>query len=180
MISPSSRICNPCSIYPTTITALTPVRLAMSPHPLSRICNPSKLVSDFLATVSVCTDEMKFLAPSWRTNMLSPPSRVQYLLYHNNRANGCYIGGFATLAKPKSQKSVNFVEVPKLNIMKGIRYITDDHDRKTAVVIDLKTIENNEEEVHEFIDVLIAESRKGDEQISWSEAKKILQKDGKL
>ena len=64
--------------------------------------------------------------------------------------------------------------------MKGVRYITDDHDRKTAVVIDLKTIENHEEEVHEFIDVLIAESRKGDEQISWEEAKKILKQEGKL
>jgi hypothetical protein len=64
--------------------------------------------------------------------------------------------------------------------MKGINYITDYRNHKKAIVIDLKTIEDREEEVHEFIDVLIAESRKGDEQISWEEAKKQLRKKGKL
>ncbi len=64
--------------------------------------------------------------------------------------------------------------------MKGISYITNARNHKTAVVIDLKTIEQNEEEIHEFIDVLIAESRKDDEKISWSSAKKILKKKGKI
>ncbi len=64
--------------------------------------------------------------------------------------------------------------------MKGISYITDDKNRKKAVVIELKTIEQYEEEVHEFIDVLIAESRKDDEVISWEEAKRQLKKKGKL
>lgn len=64
--------------------------------------------------------------------------------------------------------------------MKGISYITDEKNHKKAVVIDLKTIEEREEEVHEFIDVLVAESRKDDESISWEEAKKILRKKGKL
>lgn len=65
-------------------------------------------------------------------------------------------------------------------IMKGISYITDNKNRKKAVVIELKTIEQHEEEVHEFIDVLIAESRKEDEVISWEEAKKQLKKKGRL
>jgi hypothetical protein len=65
-------------------------------------------------------------------------------------------------------------------IMKGISYITDEKNHKKAVVIDLKTIEEREEEVHEFIDVLVAESRKDDESILWEEAKKILRKKGKL
>lgn len=64
--------------------------------------------------------------------------------------------------------------------MKGIRYITDSNDKKTAVVIDLKTIEKYEEEIHDFIDVLIAESRKNDENISWEELKKQLKSEGKL
>lgn len=64
--------------------------------------------------------------------------------------------------------------------MKGISYITDEKNRKKAVVIDLKTIEQNEEEVREFIDVLIAESRKDDEVMSWEKAKKLLSKKGKL
>lgn len=64
--------------------------------------------------------------------------------------------------------------------MKGISYITDDNNKKKAVVIDLKNIEKNEEEIHEFIDVLIAESRKNDELIDWEVAKKRLNKKGKL
>jgi hypothetical protein len=64
--------------------------------------------------------------------------------------------------------------------MKGISYITDDNNKKKAVVIDLKNIEKNEEEIHEFIDVLIAESRKDDELIDWEVAKKRLSKKGKL
>jgi len=64
--------------------------------------------------------------------------------------------------------------------MKGVSYITDENNKKKAVVIDLKTIEGNGEEVHEFIDVLVAESRKDDESVSWEEAKKHLKKKGKL
>ncbi len=64
--------------------------------------------------------------------------------------------------------------------MKGITYITDGKNKKTAIVIDLKTIEKHDEEVHEFIDVLVAESRKNDEKIGWADAKKILKKKGKL
>ena len=58
--------------------------------------------------------------------------------------------------------------------MKGVSYITDNKNRKKSVIIDLKTIEQNEEEVHDLIDVLIAESRKDDELIDWGEAKKQL------
>ena len=64
--------------------------------------------------------------------------------------------------------------------MKGIRYITDESNKRRAVVIDLKTIELHDEDVHEFIDVLVAESRKNDEKVSWEDAKKILKKKGKI
>jgi hypothetical protein len=64
--------------------------------------------------------------------------------------------------------------------MKGISYITDEKNKKRAVVIDLKIIEHHDKEVHEFIDVLVAESRKHDEKISWEEAKKVLKKKGKI
>jgi len=80
----------------------------------------------------------------------------------------------------KTQKNIIFVKTKTSDNMKGISYITDDKNHKKAVVIDLKAIEDREEEVHEFIDVLIAESRKGDEQISWEEAKRHLKKKGKL
>ncbi len=64
--------------------------------------------------------------------------------------------------------------------MKGVNYITDQKDRKKAVVIDLKVIEENEESIHELIDVLSAESRKNDKLIDWETAKKQLKKLGKL
>ncbi|MGZ3777535.1 MAG: hypothetical protein ACXVI9_08045 [Mucilaginibacter sp.] len=64
--------------------------------------------------------------------------------------------------------------------MEGISYITDNHNRKKAVVIDLKTIEEHEDDVHDFIDTLIAESRKNDELIDWEKAKKDLKSAGKL
>ena len=39
--------------------------------------------------------------------------------------------------------------------MKGISYITDDLNNRKSVIIDLKTIESHEEEIHEFINILI-------------------------
>ena len=64
--------------------------------------------------------------------------------------------------------------------MKGVSYLTDNKNRKKAVVIDLKTIEKDEESIHEFIDVLVAESRKNDELIDWEDAKRQLKKANKL
>ena len=64
--------------------------------------------------------------------------------------------------------------------MKGISFITDEKDHKKAIVIDLKTLENPEDEINEFLDVLIAESRANDEMISWGDAKKKLKRQGKL
>ncbi len=64
--------------------------------------------------------------------------------------------------------------------MKGVRYITDAYNRKTAVVIDLEDIETQTEEIHELIDVLVAESRKGGELIPWEKAKQELRQLGKL
>ncbi len=53
------------------------------------------------------------------------------------------------------------------------------HKRK-AVIIDLRTIEKDEEAIHELIDVLSAESRKNDDLIDWDKAKKQLRRAGKL
>ena len=60
--------------------------------------------------------------------------------------------------------------------MKGVSYLTDNKNRKKAIVIDLKTLEKDEESIHEFIDVLVAESRKNDELIDWDDAKRQLKK----
>jgi hypothetical protein len=64
--------------------------------------------------------------------------------------------------------------------MEGISYITDSHNQKKAVIIDFKAIEDHEEDVHDLIDTLLAESRKGDELIDWEKAKDDLKASGKL
>ncbi len=64
--------------------------------------------------------------------------------------------------------------------MKGVNFIADNKSEVKSVVIDLKTIKKNAEEVHELIDVLVAEGRKEDETINWDKAKKLLAKKGKL
>ena len=64
--------------------------------------------------------------------------------------------------------------------MKGVSYITDEKNRKKAVVIELKTIRDNQEELEDLLDVIVSESRKDEPKISWEEVKKNLRKKGKL
>jgi hypothetical protein len=64
--------------------------------------------------------------------------------------------------------------------MKGVSYITDNKNRKTAVVIDLKTLEKFDDQIEDLFDVIIAESRKDEPTVSWEQVKKNLQKKGKL
>lgn len=64
--------------------------------------------------------------------------------------------------------------------MGRIRYITDDNNNKKSLVIDLKDIEKHSDEVHDIIDMLVAESRKGEETVSLSNFKKELKTKGKL
>ena len=64
--------------------------------------------------------------------------------------------------------------------MKGVNFITDNNNRRTAVIIELKTIEKHPEDVEDFLDGIIAESRKDEPKRSWEDVKKSLKKKGKL
>ena len=64
--------------------------------------------------------------------------------------------------------------------MKGVSFVTNDKNEKVAVQIDLKTLEKHQEEIEDILDVIVAENRKDDEDISWPVAKKELKKAGKL
>jgi hypothetical protein len=64
--------------------------------------------------------------------------------------------------------------------MKGISYITDEKNRKKAVVIDLKTLEEYDEQIGDLFDIIIAESRRDESSVTWEELKKRLKKKGKL
>ena len=64
--------------------------------------------------------------------------------------------------------------------MKGISYITDDKNQKTAVVIDIKMLKNYNEELEDLLDGIIADSRKTEEKIPLASVIKNLKKAGKL
>lgn len=64
--------------------------------------------------------------------------------------------------------------------MKGVSYITDAKNRKKAVVIELKTLEQNQEAIEDLLDIIVAESRKNEPKVSWEEVKRGLKKKGKL
>jgi hypothetical protein len=49
--------------------------------------------------------------------------------------------------------------------MKGVNYITDEKNSKTAVVIDLKTLEKYDSEIEDLLDTIIAESRQDEESL---------------
>ena len=61
--------------------------------------------------------------------------------------------------------------------MKGISYITDGQNHKTAVIIDIKTLSKHSEDL---LEGLIAESRKDEVKIPLSTVIKNLKKAGKL
>ena len=64
--------------------------------------------------------------------------------------------------------------------MKGVSYITNNKNRKTAVVIDLKTLKKYDEQLEDLFDMIIAESRAEEPSVSWEMVKKNLKKKGKL
>ncbi len=64
--------------------------------------------------------------------------------------------------------------------MKGVTYITDDKNRKKAVVIEMKTLTHYDEQIEDLFDVIIAESRKDEPTVAWEDIKARLKKKGKL
>ncbi|MCD6012770.1 MAG: hypothetical protein K0Q79_2632 [Flavipsychrobacter sp.] len=64
--------------------------------------------------------------------------------------------------------------------MKGISYLTDEHNHKKAVVIDIKTLEKYDDELEDLFDGIIAESRKNDEKVPLKKVISNLKKAGKL
>jgi hypothetical protein len=64
--------------------------------------------------------------------------------------------------------------------MKGVSFVTNDKNEKIAVQIDLKVLGKNQEEIEDMLDIIVAEGRKDDADVSWTAAKKELKKAGKL
>jgi len=68
----------------------------------------------------------------------------------------------------------------KNTTMKGVTFITDETHNKRFVQIDLDKLEKYQDEIEDLLDVIVAESRKDEEEISWEDLKKQLQAEGKL
>ncbi len=64
--------------------------------------------------------------------------------------------------------------------MKGVSYITNHKNQKTAVVIELKALTQYEDVVEDLLDGIIAESRKDEPTFSMEEIKASLKKKGKI
>jgi hypothetical protein len=64
--------------------------------------------------------------------------------------------------------------------MKGVNYITDSNNKKIAVQIDLKLLEQKEDVMQDFIDGIIAESRINEKRIPLTEVVNQLKLKGKL
>lgn len=64
--------------------------------------------------------------------------------------------------------------------MKDITLIKDETHNKRFVQIDVDTLQKFEERVEDLLDVIIAESRKDEESVSWEQVKKGLKKKSKL
>lgn len=64
--------------------------------------------------------------------------------------------------------------------MKGINYITDSNNKKIAVQIDMKLLEQNESDILDFIDGIIAESRKNETRIPLTQVINHLKSKGKM
>jgi hypothetical protein len=64
--------------------------------------------------------------------------------------------------------------------MKGVTFIKDETHNKRFVQIDIDELDQHQNQVEDLLDIIIAKSRKDDEEISWDELKKQLKAEGKL
>ncbi len=64
--------------------------------------------------------------------------------------------------------------------MKGVKYVTDEHNNKVAVQIEMKVLEKYDEEIEDLLDGIIAESKKDEKRVPLSKVISNLKKKGKL
>lgn len=60
--------------------------------------------------------------------------------------------------------------------MKGVSFVTNDKNERVAVQIDIKQLQRHPQEIEDVLDIIVAESRRDDEDIPWSKAKQELKK----
>lgn len=60
--------------------------------------------------------------------------------------------------------------------MKGVSFVTNENNEKIAVQIDLKQLQRSQQKIEDLLDIIVAENRKDDEDVSWEDAKRELKK----
>lgn len=60
--------------------------------------------------------------------------------------------------------------------MKGVTFLKYETNKRDLVQIDMKILEGDAEKVEDLIDLLIAESRKHDKKLDWTDVRKRLLK----
>jgi hypothetical protein len=64
--------------------------------------------------------------------------------------------------------------------MKGINIFKDEKNNRKILQVDIKEVAKHPNQFEDLMDVLVAEARKDEKEISWETAKKQLRKKGKL
>lgn len=84
---------------------------------------------------------------------------------------------FSVIWQLKTETGKNYMKGTKI---KGISYVTNGNNERIAIQIDLKTLEKHPGWIEDFLDGIIAESRKDEEKIPLSKVVDKLKKTGKL
>lgn len=64
--------------------------------------------------------------------------------------------------------------------MKGVSIIEDKTKKRRYVQIDLKAVKDDREWIRDVVDLMIAESRRDEKRVPWTEIKAKLKKAGRL
>jgi len=64
--------------------------------------------------------------------------------------------------------------------MKGINIFKDEKNNRKILQVDIKEVAKHPNQFEDLMDVLVAEARRDEKEISWETAKKQLRKKGKL
>jgi hypothetical protein len=64
--------------------------------------------------------------------------------------------------------------------MKGVSFVTDESDRRIAVQIDLRTLEEHRDDVEDLLDGIIATAREHEETVPLDDVIAKLREHGKL
>ena len=64
--------------------------------------------------------------------------------------------------------------------MRGVKFLTNEHNKRVAVQIDIEELNKFQGEMEDLLDSIIVESRKNDGEVKWNTVKNRLKKADKI